>query len=107
MSLEEKEGVCLAMSFEKCPFCVCLFVNKVDLEAHLEVFGREKSQHREQLRIAHEEVEETLEREHGGADRAVMELAREILRERRRRMELMVEKVLGKKSRMRYDDPYG
>jgi predicted phage gp36 major capsid-like protein len=83
------------MSFKKCPFCMCLFANKADLEVHLEVFGREKSQHREQLRIVHEEAEETLERAHGGADRVVFELVREVLREKRRRIEFMARKVLG------------
>jgi hypothetical protein len=78
----------------KCPFCGCTFVSDLDRQGHLDAFGREKSMHLERLRVVHEEIEEELGKVHGGADQAVFEMEREIKRERRRRLELMVDKVL-------------
>lgn len=85
----------MSIDLFRCPYCGCMFVSDLDLQGHLYVYGRDKSMHREKLRIEHEEAEEEVQRAHGGADRVVFELAREVLREKRRRMDLMAGRVLG------------
>lgn len=48
-----------------------MFLTDVDLELHLIVFGRNAVLHGRNFRRIHFDVEMTLSREHGGADRIV------------------------------------
>ena len=37
----------------ECPYCICLFVSRFDLELHLKAFGTNKSEHVRALNNAH------------------------------------------------------
>ena len=37
----------------ECPYCICLFVSRFDLEFHLKAFGTNKSEHVRALNKAH------------------------------------------------------
>jgi hypothetical protein len=78
----------------RCPLCGCMFISDLDRQRHLDAYGREKSMHLERLRIIHEEAEEEVQKAHGRADQVVFELSREVLREKRRRLERMAARVL-------------
>lgn len=78
----------------RCPLCGCMFVSDLDRQRHLDTYGREKSMHLERLRIVREEAEEEVQKAHGRADQMVFELSREVLREKRRRLERMAARVL-------------
>jgi uncharacterized C2H2 Zn-finger protein len=90
----------------RCPFCGLMFVSDFDREKHLDVFGREKVDHMERLRNENEDLVEDSFKLHGGADDGVHEVEREILRERRRRVEIMFNRVTGR-TRLAYDYPGG
>ena len=57
----------------KCSFCPCEFSCQVDLDIHLDVFGRRD--HLLEFRKLHESVKDDYYLLHGGADRVVLEIA--------------------------------
>jgi hypothetical protein len=59
-----------------CPFCSCVFCSKLDLERHIEVFGRNKAKHVRKMRKVSFEVENGIYEAHGGADKQLRILAR-------------------------------
>jgi len=64
--------------FFSCPFCSCVFCSELDLERHLEVFGRNEAEHLRRMKRVHCEVESGVYNAHGGADRQLKRLARVI-----------------------------
>ena len=61
----------------KCPFCPCVFSTAVDLNLHLERFGRDEVSHYDIFCSVHsdEACLAYYESLHGGADRVVREIA--------------------------------
>jgi hypothetical protein len=46
-------------NFFECPFCVCQFTSKVDLDSHMEVFGSKKGEHIQKLDAEHRLTDRT------------------------------------------------
>lgn len=59
-----------------CPYRPCIFCSESDLNLHLEAFGRNSVLHGRKFRRVHFDVELTLSREHGGANRIVRNFER-------------------------------
>jgi uncharacterized C2H2 Zn-finger protein len=53
MSMEEKPGE----RFYRCPFCLCIFLTRADLEKHMAAFGSQKEQHLDEFRRCHSRAE--------------------------------------------------
>jgi hypothetical protein len=70
-----------------------MFLVDSDLQRHLDVFGRKNQGHGEQLRERNWDLERGLDREHGGADRVLADVAR-IVEEERDRQRKIVERAL-------------
>lgn len=81
----------------KCPFCPCVFSTAVDLNLHLERFGRDEVSHYDIFCSVHsdEACLAYYESLHGGADRVVREIA-QIVGGKRKRARLRKVKVTNK-----------
>ncbi len=41
----------------KCPYCACIFLNKADLQKHLQNFSNNKAEHEYNYRKTHDRLE--------------------------------------------------